>query len=41
MIVSACPSCKTNINDGIKAAGSDLSMKDVMELVIEAGITKV
>lgn len=41
MIVSACPSCKTNINDGIKAAGSDLQMKDVMELVIEAGITKV
>jgi heterodisulfide reductase subunit D len=40
MIVSACPSCKTNINDGIKAAGSDLLMKDIMELVIEAGITK-
>jgi heterodisulfide reductase subunit D len=39
-IISACPSCKTNINDGIKAAGSDLVMKDIMELVIEAGITK-
>ena len=41
MIVSACPSCKTNINDGIKAAESDLLMKDVMELAIEAGITKI
>ncbi|MFC1925674.1 (Fe-S)-binding protein [Chloroflexota bacterium] len=40
MIISACPSCKTNINDGIKAAKSDLKMKDLMELVIEAGITK-
>jgi heterodisulfide reductase subunit D len=40
MILSACPSCKTNINDGIKAAKSDLKMKDLMELVIEAGITK-
>ena len=39
-IVSACPSCKTNINDGINDNGSDLLMKDVMELVIEAGITK-
>ena len=40
VIISACPSCKTNINDGVKAAGSDLVMKDIMELVIEAGITK-
>ena len=40
MIVSACHSCKTNINDGIKAAGSDLAMIDIMELVLEAGITK-
>jgi Fe-S oxidoreductase len=40
VIISACPSCKTNINDGIKAAKSDLKMKDLMELVIEAGITK-
>jgi len=40
VIISACPSCKTNINDGIKAVGSDLDMLDIMELVIEAGITK-
>ena len=40
VIISACPSCKTNINDGIKAAGSKLGMKDIMELVVEAGITK-
>jgi heterodisulfide reductase subunit D len=40
MIVSACPSCKTNINDGIKAANSDLKMIDIMELVLEAGIKK-
>jgi heterodisulfide reductase subunit D len=39
-IISACPSCKTNINDGIKSAKSDLKMKDIMELVIEAGISK-
>lgn len=40
MIVSACPSCKTNINDGIKAAKSDFKMIDIMELVLEAGISK-
>jgi heterodisulfide reductase subunit D len=40
VIISACPSCKTNINDGIKAAKSDLKMQDIMELVLEAGITK-
>ncbi len=40
VIISACPSCKTNINDGIRAAGSDLGMQDIMELVLEAGITK-
>ncbi len=39
-IVSACPSCKTNITDGIKSVGSDLDMLDVLELCIEAGITK-
>jgi heterodisulfide reductase subunit D len=39
-IISACPACKTNINDGIEAFGSDLVMKDIMELVIEAGIIK-
>jgi len=40
MILSACPACKVNINDGIKAAGSDLDMLDILELVLEAGITK-
>jgi len=40
VIISACPSCKTNINDGIRAAGSDLGMEDILELVLEAGITK-
>ena len=40
VIISACPSCKTNITDGIRAAGSDLKMMDLMELVIEAGIAK-
>ena len=40
MILSACPSCKRNIIDGIESAGSDLDMLDVLELVIEAGITK-
>ena len=40
MIVSACPSCKTNINDAIKANKSDLVIKDITELVIEAGISK-
>ena len=38
MIVSACPSCKMNINDAIRANESDLVMKDITELVIEAGI---
>jgi Fe-S oxidoreductase len=41
VIISACPSCKTNINDGIRAAGSELDMLDILELVIEAGISKV
>jgi len=40
VIISACPSCKTNINDGIKATGFDLDMLDILELVLEAGITK-
>ena len=41
VIISACPSCKTNINDGIRAAGSELDMLDILELVVEAGISKV
>jgi len=40
LIVSACPSCKRNIIDGVKLVGSDLDTLDVLELVIEAGITK-
>jgi len=40
MIVSACPSCKRNIIDGINLVGSDLDTLDILELVIEAGITK-
>ncbi len=40
MIVSACPSCKRNIIDGINLVGSDLDTLDVLELCIEAGITK-
>jgi glycolate oxidase len=34
-IVSACPSCKININDAIKAAGSDMKAIDITELVLE------
>jgi len=41
MIVSACPSCKRNIIDGIEFAGSDLDTLDILELVLEAGIVKV
>jgi heterodisulfide reductase subunit D len=36
MIVSACPSCKTNINDAIRAVGADLKATDITELVAEA-----
>jgi len=39
IIVSACPSCKTNINDAIKATGADLMAIDITELVAEAGIS--
>jgi len=35
-IVSACPSCKSNINDAIKATGADLKAIDITELVAEA-----
>jgi len=35
-IVSACPSCKTNINDAIRAVGADLKAIDITELVLEA-----
>jgi len=35
-IVSACPSCKTNVNDAIKATGADLKAIDITELVAEA-----
>ncbi len=40
VVLSACPSCKRNIIDGINSAGSDLDTLDILELVIEAGITK-
>jgi len=40
VVLSACPSCKRNIIDGIKAAGSNLDTLDILELVIEAGINK-
>ena len=36
MIVSACPSCKTNINDAIREVGADLKAIDITELVAEA-----
>ncbi|MFC1924513.1 (Fe-S)-binding protein [Chloroflexota bacterium] len=37
-IVSACPSCKININDAIRAAGAEAEIKaiDITELVVEA-----
>jgi len=35
-IISACPSCKTSINDAIRAAGAELRAIDVTELVAEA-----
>ncbi len=35
-IISACPSCKTNINDAIRAVGADLKAIDITELVAEA-----
>ncbi|MFC1925666.1 (Fe-S)-binding protein [Chloroflexota bacterium] len=40
-LVSACPSCKTNINDAVKAAGEDFRVIDIVELVAEAGISLV
>jgi heterodisulfide reductase subunit D len=36
-IISACPACKTNINDAIKAAGvKNLKAIDITELVLES-----
>jgi len=32
-IVSACPSCKTNIRDAIQATGAELQVMDITELV--------
>ena len=34
-IISACPACKQNINDGIKATGAKLTAIDITELVAE------
>ncbi|MFC2018170.1 (Fe-S)-binding protein [Chloroflexota bacterium] len=39
-LVSACPSCKGNINDAIKATGANLRAIDITELAIESGIVK-
>jgi len=38
-IVSACPSCKINISDAIKATGADLKAIDITELIAQAGIS--
>ena len=38
-IVSACPSCKININDAIKATGTGLRAIDITELVAEASVS--
>jgi Fe-S oxidoreductase len=35
-IISACPSCKININDAIREVGADLKAIDITELVAEA-----
>jgi heterodisulfide reductase subunit D len=35
-ISSACPSCKININDAIRAVGADIKAIDITELVAEA-----
>jgi heterodisulfide reductase subunit D len=36
-VISACPACKTNINDAIKAAGvKNLKAIDITELVLES-----
>lgn len=35
-VISACPSCISNINDGVAATGSDLRAIDITELVAEA-----
>ncbi len=35
-IISACPSCKININDAIRAVGADIKAIDITELVAEA-----
>jgi len=38
-VVSACPSCKININDAIAAVGAGLKAIDITELVAEASIS--
>jgi len=35
-IISACPSCKININDAIRAVGADLKAIDITELALES-----
>ena len=36
VIVSACPSCKTNIADAIEKGGDKLATIDITELVVQA-----
>jgi len=40
-VVSACPSCKSNINDAIRATGAKLRAIDITELALEAGISQI
>jgi Fe-S oxidoreductase len=35
-IVSACPSCKTSINDAVRAVGADLKAVDITELAVKS-----
>ena len=35
MLVSACPFCKTNFEDGLEASGKKITYKDINQLVLE------
>ena len=35
-IVTACPWCEANLNDGVDASDSDMKVEDILDLVIEA-----
>ena len=41
IIVSACPSCKININDAIAAVGTELKTIDITELVAQALVSTI